>query len=306
MNPLRCRDGHAVEPLPAALEEPPYAAPVLEPMEVPFPEMAVGCAEECVDCGPICAQPSYWYGGVDLLVTRFNYHTNSIAIYNSRYTSDEDATLAVRPYLGWESSTGTGIRTRLWFFEGQVQNVVSPSYFNYYALFDDYVYLTDIESNYTVSASYFDIDFYRRLYYDRTSLLFGVGTKAASVSTEHTGFFGGQTFEEEYRAGGVSVFAEGNHPLYLGPKYECGFIGYGRISLLTGEVESGNRLIHHEDYDLDMSIVEIGLGLELKRKFRRGDLLFQVVSEIQRWEMQGETASDMSFDALGLRLGGQW
>lgn len=273
----------AVEPLPAALQQPPYAAPVLEPMEVPFPEMEVGCSEECVDCGPMCAQPSYWYGGVDLLATQFSYHFS-----NSIFLADDDAGLAVRPYLGWEGPNGVGIRGRWWFFgtETATRSIGGPPNVPF------------VLDTLDFDANSLDLDFYRRFYYDRTSFLLGAGTKVASFE------FSNGSFSNDIIGGGLSVFVEGHHPLYIGPKNEWSFVGYGRFALLTGRVEYESRPNGWEYVDTNMSITEVGLGLEWKHKFRRGDFICQLLSEIQRWETN--MTSDIAFDSIGLRFGGQW
>ena len=287
------------EPLPSMLQQPAYAAPVFDESPEPFHDIA--CADECVECGPMCVQESYWYAGVDVLATRFSYHADSISYFDYRYSSNDEASVAVRPYLGWESRSGIGIRTRLWLFHGEVKAAIEPSFISYYWWIEDYVWSVDSEFDISLSANYLDLDVYRRFYYDRTSFVLGVGSKAASIEAEYDSYF-----KEQYGAGGISAFVEGHHPLYLGPKVECAFIGYGRIGLLTGELETRSGSIQTGEFDLSMSITEVGMGLELKRKFRRGNFLFQVVSEIQSWETQGKTAVDLSFDALGLRFGGQW
>lgn len=280
------------ESLPPMLQQPEYAAPVLEPMTGPFQE--IECADECVECGPLLVQDSYWYAGVDVLATRFRnlaYQTNW----------DEPA-VAVRPYLGWERDSGIGIRGRWWMLEAEGQAVV-PHY--YHLIIDDSIYpyrqLTDV----MFSAASFDLEFYRRFYYDTTSFALGVGTKAVSIDGEY-----GPYTTEQTSAGGVGAFAEGRHPLYVGSKFVCSFIGYARLGLLTGEVETRYETLNGwsepQEYDLNMSTTDIGFGLELTRAFQRWDFVFQVVSEVQRWELQNSASRDLSFDSLALRFGGEW
>jgi hypothetical protein len=273
-------DNVPAERLPAMLQHPEYAAPVLAPRVEPFQE--VECADECVQCCPLVVQDSYWYAGVDLLATQFNYHSTA-----ALYLSDDDAAVGLRPYLGWESTTGVGLRGRWWFFEAEADTRPSTA-INFQPT-----------GSLEVTASNLDIDFYRRFYYDKTSFLLGAGTKVASVDLTHA-------FYSDYDivGGGVSAFAEGYHPLYLGLKNEWAFIGYGRFGLLTGRLQHGGRPDGWEYTDTNMSITELGLGIEWKHKFQRCDFVFQIVSEMQRWETN--LTSDLAFDALGLRFGGGW
>lgn len=228
-------------------------------------------------------QQSYWYGGVDLLATRFNYQYTS-----QLYLSDDDASIAIRPYVGWENDRRVGLRGRWWFY-GTETDLRSTT-----IMFQP---IAPVETR----LSSLDLDLYRRFHYDTTSFLLGVGTKIASLDISHIDYF---YPDYDIIGGGISVFAEGRHPLYRGLKNEWAFIGYGRFGLLTGRIEYDHRPDDWEYVDTNMAITELGLGLEWKHKFRRGDFMFQLVSEIQRWETN--MTSDLAFDAVGVCFGGQW
>ncbi|MEX2168447.1 MAG: hypothetical protein WD851_04005 [Pirellulales bacterium] len=278
------------EPLPSLLQQPAYAAPVFE--ESPEPFQGIACADECVDCGPLIVQDSHWYAGVDVLATRFSY-----TAYNTNWN---EPTIAVRPYIGWENDSGIGFRGRWWFLGAQGEAATANHLY-----VADSIFPYDSMMEVSLSAANLDVEFYRRFYYDATSFVLGVGTKATSIDYEY-----GPYTSEQSAAAGVGAFAEGIHPLYVGPKVGCAFIGYARIGLLTGEIES--RYETHfgtsqpYEYDLNMSTTEIGIGLELTRTFRRWDFVFQLVTETQRWEQGSIASRNLSFDALGLRFGGQW
>lgn len=269
-------DEAPVEPLLPMLQQPACAAPVLDASPEPFQE--IGCCDECAERGALVVQESYWYAGADVLVTQFSYQS-------PLYYNDQDGSVAVRPYLGWESSSGVGIRGRWWFFRvgEDIEFFSTPG----------------ISDAVDVAAGNFDLDFYRRFFYDRTNFLLGAGTKVATISFDYESIG-----KDRLVGGGVSVFAEGHHPLYRGPKMECAFVGYGRFGLLTGRVERRDWPVQWDEADTNMAITEVGLGLELKRKLRRSEFVFQIVSEVQRWETN--MTSDLAFDALGLRFGGQW
>ena len=274
-----------VEPLPPMLQQPGYAAPIFEESPEPFQDIA--CADECVECGPLIAQDSHWYAGVDVLATRFSY-----TAYNTNWN---EPTIAVRPYIGWENDSGIGFRGRWWFLGAQGEAATAN-----YLYVADSIFPYDSMMEVSLSAANLDFEFYRRFYYDTTNFVLGVGTKATSINYEYG------SYTERTAAGGVGAFAEGSHPLYIGPKVGCAFIGYARLGLLTGEVETRYGSSRPYEYDLNMSTTEIGIGLELTRTFRRWDFVFQLVTETQRWELGSSASRNLSFDALGLRFGGQW
>jgi hypothetical protein len=223
-------------------------------------------------------QNSYWYAGTDLLITSLSFHS---PFY---FRSNDDASVAARPYLGHENAAGFGIRGRLWLF-GVDDEIQSSS--------------SGIIETLEISTSSFDIDFYRRFFYDRTSFVLGAGTKAASISLDYE-----SDGKDRVSGGGVSVFAEGQHPLYRGPRMTCSFLGYGRFALLTGQVDMRNWPEPWDEADTNMAITELGIGLELTRRLRRSEFVFQIVSEVQRWD--ANLVSEIAFDALGLRFGGRW
>jgi hypothetical protein len=283
-------DGAPAEPLPALLQQPDYAAPAVDPMPDAFQE--IPCGDACDECGPLIVQDSFWYAGTDVLATRFTH-----VAYQTNW---EELSVGVRPYIGWENSSGVGFRVRWWLFEADGETNISYHYL-YYLTDADSIYANAIAERVTFSAANLDFDFYRRFYYDRTDCVLGVGTKAISIDANY-----GTYFTEEVGAGGIGAFAEGRHPLYRGRTFRCAFLGYGRFGLLTGEMENRYGSMEPYEFELNMSTAEIGIGLEMARTFQRWHFVFQLVSEVQRWELSGSGARDLSFDALGLRVGGQW
>ncbi len=218
-----------------------------------------------------------WYGGVDFGVTRFS-HTNS-----TYAVADDNVGLSVRPYLGWESPRGVGVRVRAWLY-GIDSTALDAGTGNTFDL--------------SVAAASLDFDFYRRLWLDETSLLFGVGSKSAALGFEYP-----NGTEDTHSASGLSVFMEGYHPFRITPHSEWGLIGSGRVSYLVGQSDYDNSSLY-ATADTAMMLGEAMMGVQYRRHFRRADFLFQLQSEVQLWQING--VADAAFTTTGFRFGAEW
>jgi hypothetical protein len=242
------------------------------------------------------APTSFWFGGAELLRLKPRYTLGSTyRNYNDYYAPygdtgvyKDDPDDAPRAFLGWESANGLGIRGRFWKFENG--GLIDPEY--------------EWSRTWRMDATRFDADVYRRFQFNRGSIAAGANLATVDLSTD--GFF---PKNSNYEAVGLGVFAEGRHTLYESDRVACALIGRGRWSQLMGkhsyDVTSSIPSIYvvnseflelvsdvhyidvtqrHRD-DADLQIAEVAAGLELVRKFRHADLVFQYAVEVQNWNL---------------------
>jgi hypothetical protein len=190
--------------------------------------------------------------------------------------------------LGYEWATGYGIRGEFWGF-GQDAN--------------------DARDDTEVGAATFDIDLYKRIFVDYTELVVGAGSRAADLDFRQTS----DNTHSEFTGGGIDVFGEWYHPLYIGPVYEFAFVGLGRMSLVEGDWrdKTGGALVPDTNHDM-LTIFEASFGLELRRRF--GELhdkywYISVMPDIQQWQSQWMTAnvgSSAGFTGTNFNFGLAW
>jgi hypothetical protein len=220
---------------------------------------------------------SHWFAGVDLGVTAVSFTTGGFAV------ADDEVGLSLRPYVGWESYEGTGFRVRGWFYGVDTQAVAAST-------------LTPFDLE--ISAASLDIDFYKRLQVDATSLVLGAGSRAAGTSLQLP-----DGSENSWGGGGLSAFADIYHPFRTTPHSEWGWTGGARLSYLTGEIEFAGD----DPYSEADSIVHIGeahLGIQYRRHFERSDFVFQVQAERAAW--QSNVMNDIAFATTNFRFGWEW
>ena len=234
-----------------------------------------------LDCCPATCTTGYWddhwYAGCDVGITSISYASNNFALNNDR------SSLSLRPYLGWESRTGTGFRVQAWMtgMEGEAIRAGTGTPF-------------DVDSG----SAILDFDMYRRLQFDTTELTLGVGARSAGF-----GFGYADDTEDTIAGGGLSAFAEGYYRLRSTECSEWGMFGSGRISMLAGTFELDNSSSFSEA-DGTFSINEANMGVRYRRHLQRSDFLFQFQVEQQMWNTN--TFGNIGYTTTGCRFGWEW
>jgi hypothetical protein len=278
---------------------PPNAAPVpaspsqpLMIQEAPIYVSPDGCAD-CI--GPEYWEFNPWYAGVDLLLFRPSYTTSLASTYPNSFTfSEDEGFAALRPYVGWESLEGIGVRFRGWGFSDEYDLETDRR--------DDF-----LTRKFKFEAATIDIDLYKRISFSRTQLVVGGGVKAAyelidydispliNIAIPH---------ERTTATSGVSTFLEVRHVFCSTEVSEWSMIGRGRLGALSGRYEyrdRGQRLYEGADA---MLTVEGAIGLEYLRHFKHHDFVFQYLAESQTWD--SDQLGKLGFDGASLRFGFQW
>jgi hypothetical protein len=271
----------------------------------------VACGDEVDMAGLIEPDPrrqGRWSALTELTVLFPSYSTSTLA------TASDEPILGPRISLGWESAAGFGIRGRGWGFDSPVEVDQTFAPFGYYSPLQ-MQYVHEIE----FSGSRFDLDFYKRLQYQRGELAFGASLTAAHLKLEagdqqippsmydfdaglvysRLPLVPGQYNRPLYllspaayqsgsvvrnRAGGLGLLVEGSHRFYETPIHAWSVFGRGRVAYLIGDWEApySNGL---QKGDANMAIGEAALGLEYRRKFNLADALVQCSFEVQSWDV---------------------
>jgi hypothetical protein len=273
----------------------------------PYPNQPISfqtCAEPVYDCcdqcgGEVCRcgdvnYRSGWTLGFDIAAL----HSNTIGVAGEDASWFDDAGAAARISLGYEWYSGFGIRAQSWGYsvDGIVQRTTISlgqqpnlplTYFPIYAKLADYL---------EIEAGTFYFDFYKAVVSRHGELLLGAGPASGRLSF----YFPASSTLREYHGGGVSVFGQGLYPFYSRHRWHLALVGQARLALLSGEWEDigGNSL---DELSQSMSILELGTGLELRRRSgRRADHYWFVrtMAEFQQWT--SDRMSPLGGDTLGL------
>jgi hypothetical protein len=240
-----------------------------------------GCAELI---GP-CREYNPWFAGTDLLIL-------STTFSNSQFTLDDKrGSFSVRPYLGYEDAMGSGIRGRIWGMSHEPELLVYAS-----GLTPTYSTTADL------SAGSFDLDFYKRFRFVRSSIAVGGGLRTTTFDIERTIPAG--ELKQEVDAGGVSVFADVRHVLNYTPVSEWAWVFRTRAGALSGQSEG---LLDDElDYRVDSTVftLEAAFGTEYVRHFQHHDFVANFMAESNYWDMSD--LGSATFNGLSIRLGFQW
>jgi len=231
---------------------------------------------------------------------------------------DDGDGVANRLVLAYERPTGNGFRFDFWGFDEED----SPA-----------THEVEIEN-----AGLFSFDLTKRLYFDRTELLLGVGIRGLDLefSREYYILYYGYPFiggpyplatiiddyalnSSSYRqrfkfeGGGLGAFTEWRHPLYANPNNEIAFIGRGAASLVRGEWDTdGDAYVWQTDPKDTIAILEAALGLEYRRRCGRlndHSWYLRIEPEIQRWDsswLQNNLGSSLNFIGTKIGLGFAW
>ncbi len=282
------------QPVQLANHETPLAYPPNEPIPAPGAEpQRLGEAREspmfvsangCADCIGPCVEFNRWYGGADLLIFQMSYA-------NSRFTITDDRIAGtIRPYLGWEHEDGLGVRV-----SGFVMNHTA----------DVAYYETETEPELRDQSSFafstVNLDLYQRLRFNSTDLILGCGSQASYLQIDQ---WGASDLVMSQEAGGVSGFVEFRRTLMEDFDSRWSFIGKGRVGLLVGEGRTKQGGQYLGGSDANLTVAELGFGIEYNRRFAHHNFVMQYMAESQRWD--SSKYGEFGFDGASLRLGFQW
>jgi hypothetical protein len=207
----------------------------------------------CCDCDAVF-RTNAWRFSTEFIATQSNVTVGQFGEW-----PDEGA-LGIRFIFGYETESGLGIRGRLWGFG---QDVETPA---------DQVDL---------SASTFSVDIYKRLFIEDTEVVLGAGPAGSGL-----GFQLSNESESRFVGGGLTAFAEVWQPLWQFTKFDLGFAGRGRLSLLAGNWRDDTGFVIAATNDDRMNVLEFAWGLELRRRFGACQDMYWfllVLAEHQHW-----------------------
>jgi hypothetical protein len=256
----------------------PSASAVSGPRYVPpVQEHAEPIGEPPWDVSPY--RSSAWRFEIDLIPTISHVSEDGFGQWS------DNGSLALRLGLGYEGCDGIGTRVQFWGFDDR-QNTMAG----------------DVE----LGASTFYWDFYKRFYIENAELVLGGGLAGAGLEYDL------KSLGDRARlsSGGLSIFGEGFYPLLRFAKMDVGSIFRGRFALLSGQWrDDGTPFISDTDHDM-MTIIEMGWGLELRRRFGRLEDKYwyiDIVPEFQRWESASlPGAFDPGFEGTSINFGLAW
>ncbi len=237
------------------------------------------CETPCIACRQ--AQFAGWAAAFDLLLYRPIWAGGDATIVHSNESSDGG--VGPRFTLRHEAYDGNGIEMRI----GGIA-------FSDLKFIDSSATPTLVDGE--IEMFQFDFDLTQRFWIGDSSLVFGVGPRAASLMYRI-----GPTPELQVNTGGAGVSALLDRPIWRSSKTTFAAIGYGRASLMGGNVENAAGATVA---DGTMSILEAGFGLEMRRQWGRGDFLGRVTFDSQWWEPN--IMAPIYVDGVGLRVGYQW
>lgn len=292
-------DGMVIVPPGAMLPLDPQAvlvAPQSAPIEVEQPLFANGlvvpagyqcpseghCGVPCVACRQ--AQFTGWSAAVDLMIFQPIYAGGDLTIVHPDGGSESsDVSVGPRVTLRHEHANGGGLEAR---FSGIAYEEL--------LIRDSTAYYPTISET-ELRTFQFDFDLTQRFWIGDSSVVMGVGPRAASLSMKF-----GDDPERSTNTGGVGVSAMLDRPFYRSSLSTLALIGFGRASLMGGNVQIDDTKVA----DGTMSILEAGFGAELRRKAGRGDFVGRIMMESQWWE--SNMMAPIYFDGPTVRLGYQW
>lgn len=230
------------------------------------------------------AQFTGWAAAVDLMIFQPIYAGGNLSIVHPDGGSESsDVSVGPRITLRHEHAHGGGLEAR---FSGIAYDEL---------LIRDITPTVPTISETELRTFQFDLDLTQRIWIGDSSVVMGVGPRAASL-----GMRVGNGPERSTNTGGVGVSAMLDRPFYRSSKMTLACIGFGRASLMGGNVQLDDTTVA----DGTMSIFEAGFGAELRRKAGRGDFFGRIMLESQWWE--SNMMSPIYFDGPTVRLGYQW
>jgi hypothetical protein len=281
---------------PQAVLVAPQSAPIPNPIIVEQPLFANGlvvpagyqcpseghCGVPCVACRQ--AQFTGWSAAVDLMIFQPIYAGGDMTIVHPDGGSESsDVSVGPRVMLRHEHAHGGGLEAR---FSGIAYEEL--------LIRDSAPYYPTISET-ELRTFQFDFDLTQRFWIGDSSVVMGVGPRAASLSMKI-----GDDPELSTNTGGVGVSAMLDRPFYRSSLSTLSLIGFGRASLMGGNIQIDDTTAA----DGTMSILEAGFGVELRRKAGRGDFVGRIMMESQWWE--SNMMAPIYFDGPTVRLGYQW
>jgi len=240
------------------------------------------CGVPCAACRQ--AQFTGWAAAVDLMIFQPIYAGGNLSIVHPDGGSESsDVSVGPRVMLRHEHAHGGGLEAR---FSGIAYDEL---------LVRDVTPNTPTISQTELETFQFDLDITQRFWIGDSSVVMGVGPRAASLGMKI-----GNGPERSTNTGGVGVSAMLDRPFYRSSVTTLALIGFGRASLMGGNVQLEGTTVA----DGTMSIFEAGFGAELRRKAGRGDFVGRIMVESQWWE--SNMMSPVYFDGPTVRLGYQW
>lgn len=218
-----------------------------------------------------------WSAGIEFGITRFVQTNSSFALI------DDEVGASFRPYLGYETPEGLGVRGSVFIAGADSVGIDASDSSRFEA---------------QPSAISVDIDLYRRLRFDSFELLLGAGGQVAGF-----GFDFPDGSDRWWGGGGGSLLAEGRQLLRATECSTWSVIGGGRVGYLIGE-KSYSSPPGYDDVGLTMTTGLAYLGFEYRRCLSRGDLLFQFKGETQVWRADG--VPSLGLDTTGFQIGATW
>ena len=237
-----------------------------------------------------------WSAGVELVAFHTDYE-----VADFREGGEDKYVASPRVYLGWESKSGFGIRSRYWDYKNEGLVVPVDLDVNRHLIsspgVDPHLVVSVENIPFTLSSRSLDIDFYKRFSTGPTDVVLGAGLRGAGLN------FGTKFSESTISTIGASLFSDFRHRFYQTEKGELAFVASGRVAWLTGESDS-----NHPSYDgitdANMTTTEAALGLEWKRDLGWSVLTLRAQYETQLWD--SNIASDVAFNGGVIRTGFSW
>ena len=244
---------------------PDFPPPPADTVDIVYPAPSDGW---CMPPPPPC-RTSSWTAAIELIPSE-----TSLTDFEFGPWNDNDA-FAMRLLLGYEDPDGFGIRARFW---GLGQDASPPA--------DDI----------TLSMGSFDLDLYKRVFFDGAELAVGGGPASGGLEFELS-----DDTHSRFSGGGVSLFADGFYGIHDFNRAQLGAVLRARYSLLMGDWRdtTGDVVVPQTDNDT-LSIAELGWGVEYRRRFGPCDdhnWFLGLLFEFQRWQ------SDWLSNTAGTSIG---
>lgn len=224
-------------------------------------------------------QNSAWRIELDLIPTASHVSDQAFGDW------ENNGGLGLRLLLGYESCDGVGMRMALWGFGQEVYTPVGQV---------------------DLGASTFNIDLYKRFFVKDAELLVGGGSVGGHLEYKLDAL----NQSADFSGGGVSVFGEGYYPFLRFERTDIGQVVRARFSLLSGRWDDNNSPFISDTGHDTMSILDIGWGLELRRRFGKAQDKYwylAIVPQFQRWESASlPNAFDPSFQGTSFNFGLAW
>lgn len=289
LNPVQRQPAPASTPLSIARPQPTLQAGVTAPPEssglapgAPAIEQTMFAAPNAAsDCGAVCSfgqQERFtgWFAGGELTL-----HEAKNA--NASFTFNGDTVVGGRFVVGYEGPRGYGIRGRLWGAGNDELETIAIASPHAAAMVDFSTFLIEA-------------DFYKRFCVEESCVTVGAGTRGGGLEVRLPGDSG-----FDIGGSGVGAFVELWHPVFIGPRTTFAYVAHGRASFLSGEAELAGTDI---DVDTTIAVAEAAFGVEMRRRWGRGEIVAAAMLESQHWDTSAMT--DVVLDGGNLRCGYQW